>query len=145
MIGESRQKRSGSFFASVIICCVLSITAWAAGCSRVVSVKDLAGTWRAETILPNGIRVQSCYLVDQNGGYILYLTNYISGQKRTATVAGMLSISNSLLIDTITNAGNTLVPRVGGVWKIVNFTPSRLSLIDTNSTDGVDYLRDLKK
>ena len=141
MIIKSCQRRLGSFFTALSTYCVFFLTALAAGIS---SIDDIQGIWRANVVLPGGIRVQSCKVVNQRGDYIEYLTNDFAGQQRTATLAGTLCLSNGWLIDTITNDfyGNTVVPRLGDVWKVVGFSPPHLSLVGTNGSSRIDYLRD---
>jgi len=94
--------------------------------------------------LPDGIRVQSRIVVNQSGEYIEYLTDEIASRKLSATVAGTMCISNDWLILTMTNdfGEHTVLPRSGGVFKIITFEPQRLSLVTSKGSNRVDYLRD---
>lgn len=138
------QKWLGNFLIVPSIYCALALATLAAVIPHVISLSDLTGTWRSDGALPDGIRVQSCYVVNQRGEYIHYLTNYVANEKRTVTLGGLLSVSNNLLIDTITNDFTypTLVPRNGGVYKVIDFRPGRLSLVAPNGTNQIEYVKD---
>jgi hypothetical protein len=82
-------------------------------------------------------------MVDQEGAYTRYLTDDVAGQKRTGTGAGTLSLSNGLIIDTMTKdlTSNTRVPRTLGVYGVVDWGCQFLSLADENGSNRVVYLR----
>lgn len=142
MNAQSYQKWSGKFLAVSIIYCVLSLTVL----SGVVSLSDIEGSWRTDVILPGEIRVQSRLVVSQRGDYTEYLTNQIAGQKLNGILAGTICISNDWLILTITNdfTEHTILPRSGGAYKIISFGPQRLSLVNSNGSNHIDYLRESK-
>jgi hypothetical protein len=144
MIIPLRQRRSDSFFGTLSIYCLLRLTGLAANVHD-ISLNDLKGIWRADVTLPSGTRVQSCKVVDQGGGYIEYVTNYIAGQKRTSTIAGTLSLSNGWITDTMTkvfnNTNNSVVPRSLGVYKVVDWSSQHLTFADANGSNRVVYLR----
>ena len=82
-------------------------------------------------------------MVDNQGRYVQHLTNVLSDGARTATVAGTLHIQDGQLVDTITNdfGGNTMVPRIASIMKIVRLDQHELVLSDTNSSSMVLYKR----
>jgi hypothetical protein len=82
-------------------------------------------------------------LVDAQGRYVLHLTNVLSGGVRTATLEGTLLIQDGQLVDTITNdiGGNTMVPRIASIMKIVRIDEHELVLSDTNGSTKVSYQR----
>ena len=104
---------------------------------------SLAGRWLADSQLGDRGRVISETLVDDHGRYTIHLTNFVSDGFRTATAEGTLEIRDGLLIDTITNdvSGNTQVPRVVSVAKIIRWTDDQLILSDTNTGIAVTYRR----
>lgn len=106
----------------------------------------LVGRWRADSRLPRGIHVQSETVVDAGGSYTLHLTNTLVDGVRTATLAGTLRVRDGLLVDTITNdfGGNTLVPRIASVDRIIRLDEQELIVRGTNSDETVSYRKDTR-
>jgi hypothetical protein len=106
--------------------------------------QKLIGRWRADARLPGDIHVQSDTVVDSDGGYVLHLTNTLVDGVRTAILAGTLQVRDGLLIDTITNdfAGNTLVPRIGDVARIIRVDEHELTVRSTNNNETITYRKD---
>ena len=91
--------------------------------------------------MPGDIHVQSETVVDSAGGYVLHLTNTLVDGVRTATLAGTLQVRDGLLIDTITNdfGGNTLVPRIVLVARIIRVDEHELTVRSTNNDETIIY------
>jgi len=108
----------------------------------------LTGTWRNDSHLDlsGGIHVKSETVVDGDGAYLLLLTNTLSDGVRKAAIEGTLQVKNGLLIDTITKdiTGNTLVPRPGGVGRIIRLDAQELVVRSTNDDKTVIYQKDSK-
>jgi hypothetical protein len=106
--------------------------------------QKLIGRWRVDSRLPGDIRVQSETVVDPGGGYVLHLTNTLADGVRTATLAGTLQVRNGLLIDTITNdlGGNTLVPRIASVARIIRVDENELVVRSTNNDETITYRKE---
>ena len=106
--------------------------------------KKLVGSWRADVQLPEGTHVQSRTIVDTGGSYFMYLTNTIAGRVRSDTLAGTLQIRDGLMIDTITNdfTEHTLLPRSGGVARIIRFEEHELTVRSTNNDEIIVYKKD---
>jgi hypothetical protein len=85
--------------------------------------------------------VQSETVVDAGGGYILHLTNTLVDGVRTVTLAGTLKVRDGLLIDTITNdfGGNTLIPRIASVARIIHVDDHELAVRTTNNNETITY------
>ena len=94
--------------------------------------------------MPGDIHVQSETVVDSDGGYVLHLTNTFVDGVRTATVAGTVEVRDGLLTDTITNdfGGNTLVPRIASVARIIRVDEHELALRSTNNDKTITYRKD---
>jgi hypothetical protein len=107
-----------------------------------LSQRSLAGTWIEDSQLQH-FRVLGKRVVDGDGQYILHLTNIFPYGVRTAQIAGMLQIEDDQLVDTITNdfSGNTRVPRIASVMKILRLDRHELVLSDTNSHSMVSFKR----
>ncbi len=106
------------------------------------SQQSLAGRWLADSRLPDR-RISSDTIVDSEGRYVLHLKNVLSDGVRTATLAGTWRIQDGQLVDTITNdiGGNTRVPRVVSILKIVRLDGRELVLAETNSSTMISYRR----
>jgi len=139
-----RARRRASSFSVACVCGFLCLSTVAAVIAYKVELRDLEGTWRADVMLPGGIRVQIRTVIGQGGGYMQYLTNKMAGEERFAVLAGKVCIGNGHLVETITNdlTANTVVPRLAGVWRLVDLSGRRLTLADTNTHSQVLWLRD---
>jgi len=124
----------------VLAACSHSGRAGAAN-SDVELQQKLVGTWRGDSQLPGGLHVQSETVVDAGGSYVLHLTNALVDGVRTATLAGTLQVRDGLLVDTITNdfGGNTLVPRIASVSRIVRVDEHELTMRGTNGDETITY------
>lgn len=99
----------------------------------------LAGTWLGNAKLGDR-HILSTTVVDAQGHYVQHLTNVLSEGVRTATISGTLEIHDGLLVDTITNeSGNTRVPRIASVMRILRLDKALLILSETNSGETVTY------
>jgi hypothetical protein len=115
-----------------------------ASASDVELSQKLIGRWREEARLPGDTHVQGETVVDSGGGYVLHLTNTLVDGVRTATLAGTLQVRDGLLIDTITNdiGGNTRVPRIVLVAKIIRVDEHELTVRSTNNNEIITYRKD---
>ena len=106
--------------------------------------QKLIGRWRGDSRLPGGIHVESETVVDSGGRYVLHLTNALVDGVRTASLAGTLQVRDGLLIDTITNdfGGNTLVPRIALVARIIRVNEHELTVRSTNNDETITYRKD---